>query len=312
MHEKKSERGNAMGSGSIEVLGLGYCGLDFSCLLPRIPIDDKVEALATLIQGGGPSATAACAAGRLGAKTAFLGAVGDDSRGTAILEAFKADNVDASRVAIRKGAESPSAFCWTDAEGKRSIAWTRGSVKPLEASEVSEELVASGKVLHLDGHQTAAAIQAAKFARKHGVTVSIDAGTVVPGIEELLELSDIVIASEKFIERQLKTSDPVEAVKRLFGPNCRFAGVTLGSEGSYGYDGKSILRQDSFKVDVVDTTGAGDTYHGAFVYKYVKGGSWQDCMKFAAAVAAMKCRAFGGRSGIPKLADAEAFLNERS
>ncbi len=294
-----------------DVLGLGYCGLDYSCLLPRIPIDDKVEALQTLIQGGGPSATAICAAARLGASTAFLGAVGDDSRGQGIIDAFKADSVDVSMLVIRKGAESPSAFCWTDAEGKRSIAWTRGSVKPLEPSEVSADLVKSAKVLHLDGHQTAAAIAAAKIARANGVIVCIDAGTIVPGIEELLSLSDIIIASEKFSERFLKTSDPVEAVKKLHkSGNCRFAGVTLGSEGSYGYDGEKLLHQPSFKVKVVDTTGAGDTYHGAFARKFAMGGSWSECMEFSAAVAGMKCRAFGGRTGIPRLEEVESFLKE--
>ncbi len=297
-----------MRASGFEILGLGYCGLDYSCLLPRIPIDDKVEALKTLTQGGGPSATATCAAARLGAKTSFLGAVGDDSRGLAIFDAFKAEKVDTANIAIRSDAESPSAFCWTDAEGKRSIAWTRGTVEPLSPSEVSEELIASCKILHLDGHQTAAALQAAKFARKHGVLVSIDAGTIVPGIEEMLSLSDIAIASEKFAERFLGLKDPEAAAKKLFGPNCRFSGVTLGSEGSYGFDGQKLFHQPSFKVDVVDTTGAGDTYHGAFVYKCVKGGSWADCMKFSAAVAAMKCMAFGGRAGIPALEAVESFL----
>lgn len=293
----------------LDILGLGYCGLDYSCLLPRIPIDDKVEAMGTLIQGGGPAATAVCAASRLGAKAAFLGVAGDDSRGRSIIDDFKAEGVDTSNIAIRDASESPCAFCWIEStSGKRSIAWTKGGAKPLDPSEVSEELISSCKLLHLDGHQTAAAIRAAKLARKNGVAVCLDAGTLVPGIEELIALSDIVIASEKFAERFVGLKDPAESARRLFGAGCRFAGVTLGSEGSWGFDGKSMLHQPSFKVKVVDTTGAGDVYHGAFAYRFVKGGSWADCMKFAAAVAALKCTAFGGRTGIPDLAAAERLM----
>ena len=84
----------------------------------------------------------------------------------------------------------------------------------------------------------------------------------------------------------------------------------MGSGGSFGFDGKALYHQPAFKVDVVDTTGAGDVYHGAFAFKHVAGGSWQDCMKFAAAVAAIKCTAFGGRTGIPCLAAVECFLKE--
>lgn len=297
-----------MPDGVFDLIGLGYCGVDYSCLLPRIPIDDKVEAVKTSIQGGGPAATATCAAARLGAGAAFIGTVGDDLRGRAILDAFKADRVDTSGVVSRKGAESPCAFCWSDSGGRRSIAWTRGDARPLEPCEISEALIASCKLLHLDGHQATAAIHAAKIARRDGVTVSIDAGTIVPGIEELLDLSDIVIASEKFAERFTGLKDPKESVKKLFGSNCRFSGVTLGSEGSCGFDGRNSFHQPSFKVEVVDTTGAGDTYHGSFAYKYAKGGSWAECMEFAAAVAAMKCSVFGGRAGIPTLDLVESFL----
>ena len=169
-------------------------------------------------------------------------------------------------------------------------------------------VIEKSKVLHLDGHQTQAAIAAAKRARAKGVTVSIDAGTLVKGIEELLELCDIVIASEKFAANFTGDANPENSARKLFGESRKFAAVTLGSDGSVGFDGKIIIKQPAFPVKVVDSTGAGDVFHGAFIHQYVKGGGWADCLRFAAAVSAMKCMKFGGRTGIPTLAETEKFL----
>jgi len=297
--------------GKLDMVGLGYCGLDYLCLLPGIPLDDKVEILESLTQGGGPSATATYAAARLGSATAFASAVGDDERGRQILAGLREGGVDVGAIAVRPGAESPAAFCWIDAPtGKRSIAWTKGAAVPLAPGELDLELIGKAKVLHLDGHQTKAALAAAAHARSKGVDVSIDAGTLVPDIEKLLELCDIVIASEKFAARFTGDSDPASSVRKLFGSNRKFAAVTSGSEGSVGFDGETLFRQAAFPVKVVDSTGAGDVFHGAFVHRFAHGGTWADCLRFAAAVAALKCTKFGGRTGIPTLAETEMFLKE--
>ena len=294
-----------------DIIGLGYCGLDYLCLVPRIPVDDKVETLANLTQGGGPAATATFAAARLGAKTAFIGATGDDERGRSILTGLRDGGVNTDAIAIRSGTESPAAFCWTEkSTGHRSIVWTRGGVKPLSPEETDFTMIKSAKILHLDGHQTATALHAAQIARKNGVTVSIDAGTIVPDIEKLLALADIVIASEKFAERLTGDVNPEKSVRKLFCGNCRFAAVTMGIHGSIGFDGRTIFEKPAFKVKVVDTTGAGDVFHGAFAYRYLNGGNWSECLCFAAAVAALKCTGFGGRTGIPTLAETERFLQE--
>jgi ribokinase len=283
--------------------------MDYLCLVPHIPLDDKVEILQSAIQGGGPSVNAIAASARLGAPTAFIGCVGSDQRGRDIVAGLAAEGVDVSGMKTREGAESAAGFCWIEKQsGKRSIAWTRGTARPLAGDEIAPERVRSSKLLHLDGHQTEAAIAAAKLAREHGVTVSIDAGTVVPRIEELLELADIIIASEKFARRCTGLSDVETAAKKLFAGRCKFSAVTMGSEGSVGFDGRELFRCPAFKVSVVDTTAAGDVFHGAFAYEYVQGGTWPDCLRFASAVAALKCTRFGGRAGIPDLKTTEEFL----
>jgi len=285
--------------------------MDYLCKVPHIPIDDKVPIIESLVQGGGPSVTAIVAAARLGAKTAFFGAVGDDDRGAQIVRGLKAEGIDTCGIRIRHNAESPAGFCWIEQKsGKRSIAWTRGSARPLSAREIDRDAIGTSSVLHMDGHQAKAAIAAAKTARKQGVTVSIDAGTLVPEIEELLGLSDIVIASEKFAGRYTGEADKIMAVKKLFTGNRRFSAITLGKAGSIGFDGKRLFRCPAFKVDAVDTTGAGDVYHGAFIFDYARGHTWAECMRFAAAVSALKCTKFGGRTGIPDLKTAERFMRQ--
>jgi sulfofructose kinase len=294
-----------------DIIGLGYCGLDRLCVVPRIPVDDKVEILENLVQGGGPSATAIVAAARLGAKTTFIGAVGDDDFGEAILEEFRREGVDTDSVEIQKDAASPSAYCWIDAQtGSRSIAWSRGSISPMSPSSLPEEMIRSAKLLHLDGHHTQAAVAAAEIARSAGVTVSLDAGTMLDGIDKLVELADIIIASEMFAAKFTGAASAGEALRYLYDSgDSKFAGVTMGADGSIGFDSENKYRQPAFPVEVVDTTGAGDVFHGAFAYRYTTGGDWAECMRFAAAVSAMKCTKLGGRSGIPTLVEAERFLS---
>jgi ribokinase len=289
--------------------GIGYCGLDYLCRVPRVPLDDKVELAESLIQGGGPCATALVAAARLGADTAFCGTVGDDERGAQILRGLAENGVDTSGVRTRRNAVSPVSFCWIDAKTRgRSIAWSRGTARPLGPREIDRARLMRSDVLHLDGHQTRAALAAAAIARAHGVTVSIDAGTLVPEIDDLLARCDLIIASENFVARYTGEPSPRNALKRLFAGPCRFAAVTLGKKGSLGFDGKRFFRCPPFDVKVVDTTGAGDVYHGAFVFAYAQGRAWPECMRFATVVAALKCTAFGGRTGIPDLKTTERHL----
>ena len=296
---------------AIDIIGLGYCGWDHLCVLPVIPMDDKVQIIERVEQGGGPSATAIYAAQKLGTGCAFDGVVGGDAQGRQILAAFQSIGINTDGIRIRSDACSPTAYCWVAKEtGSRSIAWTHGSVAPLEPNEINFATLRNAKLLHLDGHQTKAAIEAAKFARDNGILVSIDAGTIVQGIETLLELSDIIIASEKFIHNFCHEDDPQVASHKLFAMgSTRFAGVTVGSRGSYGFDGENDYFQKAMPVSVVDTTGAGDVYHGAFIASVINGKSWRDCMKTAAVTAALKCTKLGGRTGIPTIQELQQALS---
>ena len=247
---------------NVDILGIGYCGLDTLCVLPRIPLDDKVRASRTLVQGGGPAATAVVAAARLGLKTAFAGVLGDDARGDAILKEFAREGVDTSAIRRREGAESAAAFCWVEEPtGRRSIAWTHGTAAALDPDEIDPTLIRRARALHCDGHQTAAAIRAAQIAREAGIPVFLDAGTVVPRIDELIALCTVVIASEVFARTFTGLADPEVAARRLAEAGPEWTGVTMGAAGSIGFDGERMHRVAATPAEVEDTTGAGDVYH---------------------------------------------------
>lgn len=295
----------------VEIAGLGFCGLDYLCILNHIPVDEKVEIMHHLVQGGGPAATAIVTAARLGAETAFIGAVGDDDRGTAIINGLKLENVDTGHIQVKYGKESPAAFCWIEkASGKRSIAWTRGTSLPMDPNRVDQDFIASLKLLHLDGHNMEAAIKAARIAKKCGVIISLDAGTLLPDIEILVGLADICIASESFAYKYTSENDKKKAAEKIFQTGCLVAAVTNGKEGVFAVTPDGNIEINAFRVPVVDTTGAGDVFHGAFAYAFIQGWEMDRVLKFASATAAIKCMKFGGRTGIPSVDEVFNFLKK--
>lgn len=297
---------------NIEIAGLGFGSVDYLCLVPFIPLDEKVGAIEKLVQGGGAAATAIVAASRLGAATAFIGAVGDDPDGEEIIRGLNREKVDTSHIQVRSGKESPVAFCWIEQKsGKRSIVWNRGTAMPLDATFVDPTFISSLKILHLDGHNTEAAIRAAQIAKTNGVTVSLDAGSILPGIEKLVEVADICIASEFFARNYTGEGDVEKAVEKLFMNRKQVAAVTLGDKGVVALTPTRLIKKSAFKVPVVDTTGAGDVFHGAFIYAYLQGWDTEKCLDFASATAAIKCATLGGRTGIPGKERVIKFLNEK-
>lgn len=292
-----------------DFVGLGFCSNDYLALLPEIPIDNKVQMLEHLVQGGGPAATATVAAARLGVSAAFIGMTGDDEPGKWIVRDFESEKVSTEAMMIRKGHTSAIAYCWIDAPtGKRSVAWTRGNLPELKAEEVDLDLVRQAKILHLDGHNPVAALAAAKAAREKDIPVLLDAGTLRDGVRELLPYVTILIASELFARQYSGENDLDKAIFKLGEVGAEVTGVTMGKEGSMTLDHGQILRCPAFRIDPVDTTGAGDVYHAGFGVRYLETHDLMECMRFASAVSAIKCLKLGGRAGIPNRAQVDEFL----
>jgi ribokinase len=178
-------------------------------------------------------------------------------------------------------------------------------------SEVDHELIASAGALLVDSLEPVGARAAAETARGAGIPVVIDAGTLREGIDELLPLCDYIVASETFAE-QISSGRGVDEALRIMLDLCpRAAVVTLGERGSVALSPEGKIEVGGFRVRAVDTTGAGDVFHGAFLYAVLQGWDLHRICLFSNAVAAMKCRRLGGRTGIPTRDEALAFLRER-
>jgi ribokinase len=293
-----------------DVVGVGYTALDYLGIVPRLPEENtKLEVRDFTIQGGGPTATAMVTMRRLGLGAAYVGKVGDDPFGARMLEELRREDVDVSSVVVERGASSQFAFIMVDAaSAARTILWTRGSVSPLKAREVDLDLVRSARGLFIDDLEPEAALAAARAARAAGIPVLIDAGSLREGVRELLPLCDYLVASERFADQISGGKRLREALEALstFGPNA--AVVTLGEKGCAFLSGAEVVEVPGFAVRAVDTTGAGDVFHGAYLFAVLEGLDTMQACTFANAVAALKCRKLGGRAGIPTLSETLAFL----
>jgi ribokinase len=296
---------------NIQVVGLGQACLDYLGRTPVYPSEDKkVELMDMHIHCGGPASTALVTLSRLGISTSFLGSISDDYFGTEIVKGLKKERVDTSFLKITSGYTSQFAFIViTRDTGKRTIFWHRGSVPHLKPEDVNLSLFPSAPLLHLDGLMTDASIEAAKQAKKRGMKVVLDAGTMREGYRELLRLVDVLIASERFAEPLLGThASPETSLKALRELCPGEVIITLGSKGSIGYDHGEVISQKAISIKAIDTTGAGDVYHGAYIYGILQGWDMNECMRFATVASGLKCREIGAQEGIPGLDEIKKFL----
>ncbi|MBW1701413.1 MAG: sugar kinase [Deltaproteobacteria bacterium] len=297
----------------IHVVGLGQSCVDYlgtTTLYP--PEDGKIELTDLDMRCGGPASTALVTLSRLGISTSFLGSISDDLFGKKIIENLKNEKVDVSYLKVTPGYTSQFAFiAVTQRSGKRTILWHRGSVPHLTPGDVDLSFFQKARVLHVDSLMIEASIEAARQAKELGMYVVMDAGTMRQGSKELAQLVDIIIASESFASPLVGLEAPVKNalhVLRDLGP--KQVVITLGAKGSIGLNDQGTFRQEAFQVKTVDTTGAGDVYHGAYIYGLLQGWEMPKCMRFASAAAALKCEKIGAQTGIPDLGAIKSFTKE--
>jgi sulfofructose kinase len=297
------------------VVGLGQACVDFLGRVPLFPQEDgKAELLDLHRQCGGPVSTALVTLCRLGVSCSFLGSVSDDPFGADIVQGLTDEGVDASYLKVLPGYSSQFAFiAISRTSGNRTIFWHRGSVPHLTKDQVDLSPFTGAEILHLDGLMIEASLEALQQAKAGGLKVVLDAGTMREGSLELASSVDILIASARFADPLVgsgaRSEKALEALCRL-GP--KVVVMTLGRKGSLGWDGGEQVWGKAFPVEAVDTTGAGDVYHGGYIYGLLQGWSMTECMRFASAVAALKCREIGARKGIPRLKEVKEFMDSFS
>ncbi|HTY20629.1 MAG TPA: carbohydrate kinase family protein [Geobacteraceae bacterium] len=297
-----------------DVVGLGVSTLDFLQIVDDLPGDETVQkAHESLLQGGGPVATAMVTLARLGSRTAMIDKVGDDCWGMLILDGFREENVATDWILTESCATSSiSTILVRRRDGARSITYSPGNAGELTPNELPEKVIANARILHLNGRHFDASLMAARIARAHGVKVSFDGGAhrFSEGIGELVRLADICIVARDFAFSFSGTKDEVTAGRCMLDAGPEIVVITAGAEGSLILaKGIESFHRPAFPVDKpVDTTGAGDAYHGAFLHGLLKGLPLSGCAALASAVAAMNILMLGGRSALPSLEEADRFL----
>lgn len=300
-----------------DVVGLGLCTHDYLAVIPHIPqFESSVRMKVDSQQGGGPAATAMVAASRLGAKAAFVGSVGDDVSGSFIIADFQRYGVDTNYIEVQSGAKSHLVICLVEENtGSRAFIGNPATVKPPKPDSLDLNLFRQAKFLHIDGHAPEASLAAAQAARQAGVPVVMDA-THRRGTEALIRLVDILIPSrffyQEFGQEYGGSEDPLTVARRLLDYGPTEVIITLGEEGCACANQTESFLLPAFEIDpVVDTTGCGDVFHGAYIVAKLRGYDLRLASQFASAAAGLKVRKIGGREGIPTLAEVLDFLHAR-
>ncbi len=286
-----------------DVIGLGGAAWDLLGLVKRYPQPgEKAELIRFEEQGGGQAGTAMVAVARLGGRAALVGTRGDDETGDKIERTFVAEGVDVSRLQVDPGRRSHVAFCCAiEGSGDRAIFFDRGDKRRLEPADLERPFLTDTHCLLLDTHHWKAAGTAATWAREAGRPVVTDLERGTPENDRLLRLGTHHLMPEHYLLECTAESDPRRAAAKLLAEyRPQVLVVTRGAKGCVAYAEGEVLRQAAYPVDpVVDTTGAGDVFHGAFAYGLALGYDLPTNLEFAALVAGLKCRALGGRAGIP-------------
>ncbi len=308
-----SPESNTANREMIQVVGLGQACVDYRGVLFSYPQEDEKTELDELhMLCGGPAATAIVTLSRLNIPCTFLGSISDDNFGKKIFDYLAKENIDVSHLKITPGHTSQFAFIAVNKiDGKRTIFWHRGTCPHIQAREVDINQFPNARILHQDGLMVEASLAMAKQAQTKGITVVMDGGTMRDGTEELMSFVDILIVSETFATPLVGVAAPYEKVlKKLQSMGPDQVVITLGEKGSIGLDGQRIFRQKAFKVRAKDTTGAGDVYHGGYIYGVLQGWDMRQCMEFASAIAALKCNRLDVQATIPNLAAVNEFMQQ--
>jgi ribokinase len=291
-----------------DVVGIGVATLDLIGVAAAEPQFGAKQPLVQWVEaGGGPVATALVTLARLGARPCLITAVGDDGYGARIVADLKREGVATEGVATRPGS-SHTAFVLAEPGTDRRTIWWHRDKAVLDAVAPSRELVTSARFLHLDTHLGEAAIAAAGWMRKAGGKVMIDGERISDVALRLLPLCDYMVLSEHFARAATGDDDLARAARALQREHGGVAVVTEGEKGCWCATDDEAFHTPTFPVKALDTTGAGDVFHGGLLFALLRGQPLRRALRFASATAALKCRALGGRAGIPSLAEVEAML----
>jgi sugar/nucleoside kinase (ribokinase family) len=289
---------------------MGIIPFDLLFSVPSYPAAGlKINASAFHMQGGGPVPNVAVGLARLGYKAALITTVGNDPFGDIIKKELRQDKVD-TRFIITKKQPSALAAGWIESgSGRRTMVLSRQIfVKP---SDVTTSRYPIPRILHLDGRDMPATMKLARWGKRVGAIVSFDIGSMRNDVSEVFPYVDHLVVADGYAFPYTKTRAAESAIAKLATICPGTVVVTEGIKGSTGLERSSgkFIRQPAFKVENVDTTGAGDCYHTGYLFGLLRGLDLAECMRLGAAAGALKCTKPGARTGIPRRGALMRFLN---
>ena len=294
-----------------DVVGVGLNATDTLILLSHFPAyAGKVAFEKEILSPGGQVASAMVTCARLGLHVKYIGTVGDDERGRIQVASLRDTGINLDDLQIRQNCPNQTAYIMIDqTTGERTVLWRREDCLRLDPDSISPQQITCARLLHIDGHDTRAVAKAAQIARAHSIPVTVDVDTIYHGFDRVLPHVDYLVASSDFPVQWTSERDPFRALEMIQDEyHIPVAAMTLGAHGALArLDGKFIY-SPAFVVNCIDTTGAGDVFHGAFCYAVLQNMPMRDALEFSNAMAALNCTALGARGGVATVGEAKALM----
>lgn len=301
------------GERPFDVAGFGLNSIDLLAVVAEHPVPNSKQRLQRVARvPGGQIGTAMATCAKLGWRARYVGSFGDDDLGAVSRDSLTQRGVDISASRVVPGATNQFAIVLVDARsGERTVLWDRHPALNIEPADVPREAVTSGRLLIVDCHMTPASARAARYAREAGIPTIVDVEKVRPGIADLLQHIDAIIAAEEFPVALTGHEDLGRALAIMARDSgASLVCVTLGARGSLAWCNGREIRTPGFQVDCVDSTGAGDVFRGAFAAGCLAmpDGDIEDVLRYANAAAALNCRALGSQGALPDAAEVEQLM----
>lgn len=300
-----------------DVVGVGANSVDYVAVVPEFPQPtstlSKLRITRHAVLCGGQMATALATCASFGMRASYVGATGSDANGRLVRDSLVQLDIDISHLAVHDASNQFAFVLIDERTGERVIFWDRDERLDLDEVELPAEALASCRLVHVDDSDEVAAIAAARIARRHGIPVTSDMDRVTDRTRDLIAAVDVAIFAEN-VPLQLtgsldsRVQEVVSALKALPRRPDQILCATLGSRGAVAVDHDGAHYQPGFRVEVRDTTGAGDVFRGAFIYARLDGRPLDDQLRFANAAAALSCTRLGALASVPSLPEVNALL----
>jgi len=294
-----------------DVVGIGENSVDHVLRLPFLPGPGnatKLQVSSTSHEPGGQIVTALCTCTAMGLRASYVGVFGHDYDGARLRAALEARGLDLTHAPVRPVPNRSAVILVDERTGDRVVMAHRDAGLALTPEMLPRAAIARARVVHVDGVDEAASIEAARLGRAAGAEVTCDLDAIGAGTAALLAELTIPILAQGLPEAITGETDPERALRKLPAANARLRCVTLGAQGALLLEGDRVIRCEAPAVEVVDSTGAGDVFRGAFIVALLRGDPPERLLRFATAAAALSCARHGALGGVPTLAEVEQMV----